>query len=149
MNDEDSTPPFLPPPAVKPGFDRDNVVVVTEHEYWGHISRPSKMKQPLPEGWRPARPLTPEEEQRLIDMTLWVRARGVEMNDWEAFWESWLRKHHQYREEKDGKSATAALRQLGERTGGNAADYVPGSRGPKPLELDHGNGRPRLEFLSS
>src|SRR5262245_19315140 len=29
-----------------------------------------------------------------------------------------------------------------------AAEYVPGSSGPKPLELDHGNGRPRPKLLS-
>src|SRR5262245_3857262 len=78
---------FIPPPPVRPGFDRDNVVVVSDHEYWGHIGRPSKMKQPLPEDWRPARPLTSEDEERLVDMRLWARAHGVEMADWNAFWE--------------------------------------------------------------
>jgi hypothetical protein len=94
MSDDD-IPPFIPPAPVKPGFDRNRVVVVSDREYWGYNARPSQMKVPLPEGWRPTRTLSPEEEERLIDMTLWAKAHGIEMANWDAFWEgSWLRKYN-------------------------------------------------------
>src|SRR5215831_16412746 len=122
MNDDPDT--FIPPAPVRPGFDRVEQFT-TATERWGFISRPSRMKQLLPDGWRPARALTPEEEKRLVDMTLWARAHGVEMADWTAFWEgSWLRKQQRQLAPAPGsKGAMAdALRKLDEFIARSNAD---------------------------
>jgi hypothetical protein len=82
---------FIPPAPVKPGFDRAPITSSSYAESWGYIGRPSKVKYPLPEGWRPARALTSEEEQRLGDMHLWAKANGVMMADWSSYFEIWLK----------------------------------------------------------
>jgi hypothetical protein len=117
-----------------------------EDLYWGHIGSPSKMKRELPEGWRPPRDLNPFEERRLADMRLWAKAHGVEMADWNAFFEIWLTKTPP-KGQGNGKSGSvlAAADRLIERLEREGAtDYVPGTSGPQPLSLDQ---RPRSNGL--
>src|SRR5262249_22616947 len=88
------------------------------------------------------RDLTPREEERLQEMHLWVKANAIEKADWSAYFELWVKKPDRggSNNGNEAKSATAALRRLGERTGGNGSEYIPGSSGPRPLRLDIENG---------
>lgn len=111
-----------------------------EDFHWGRFQRPSKLKKELPEDWRPARELSPYEEERLEDMRLWATAHGVEMANWEAFFEIWMRRHTKAKGHGNGKSGSvlAAADRLNERfeREGATGDYVPGSSGPQPLPVD-------------
>src|SRR5262245_2567096 len=113
MSTNDDDPPFIMPPPVRPGFEP---VVVTEAERWGRAARPSKMPTPLPENWRPARPITAAEEERLIDMQLCAKANDARKADWNAYFELWLRKSPPNRERnnENGRSMLATLKSVGE-----------------------------------
>src|SRR5262249_13537286 len=134
---------FIPPAPVKPGFDRPEVGLA---EAWGHIGRPSRLKKELPEGWRPARELTPREEERLQEMHLWVKANAVEKADWAAYFELWVKKPDRGTGNGRSGSILAAADRLGERlkAAGATYNYVPGSSGPRPLRVDQG---PRQDSL--
>jgi hypothetical protein len=109
-------------------------------EDWRNFGRPSRMKKDLPEGWRPARELSPFEERRLTEMRLWAKAHGAQMADWGAFFEGWLQKTRPAGRKDNGR--TGSVLAAGDRLiehfeqQGATGDYVPGTSGPKPLALD-------------
>jgi hypothetical protein len=142
LSDSDLKPSLQPACDVPRAADGGGKKEEAMDLYWGHnIGRPSKMKKALPADWRPRRTLSPFEETRLADMRVWATAHGVEMADWDAFFEIWLSKHTKG-EENGKKSILAAADRLIDELGGRkaASRYAPGSSGPRPIELDSRKG---------
>jgi len=102
-------------------------------------SRAKKPMTPLPENWHPE--LAGDIEfQKFCDH---ARAKARLCADWEAALRNWNRNAPKFNGGQNGRgrrhgSVLDAFDRLGERlkAAGATDDYVPGSSGPRPLELD-------------
>jgi hypothetical protein len=108
----------------------------------------------FPEGWQPA-DLAPEQQADFDHFADHARAHARTCADWEAAWRNWHRKsvRMQQQERPNGRrhgSVLDACDRLGERLkqAGASDDYVPGSSGPRPLELDQKVRPANLRLIS-
>ena len=111
-------------------------------------------KIPLPENWHPMEELTPSEALELEKMKDWARDKDIRSADWFARWRNWKRRAAEFNTGNGngrGRSVLEAAERIIEGFGGNEAArrYVPGSAGPRPLELDRGNGPSGPKLISS
>ena len=92
----------------------------------------------FPEGWQP--PDLPPDQQRDFDAFAdHARTCARTCADWQAAWRNWHRKTQrmQQQERPNGRSLLAAFDRTIDLLGGKEAAqrYVPGSQGPRPLNL--------------
>ena len=91
-------------------------------------------------GWR-----TADIETELYRFRDHARSNARRQADWSAAFRNWMRSGYQKRgPEHDKRSVLAAADRLGERIGGNARDYEPGTEGPRKLDLGPGSHGVRL-----
>lgn len=108
----------------------------------------------LPEGWLPDDFV--ESERALFDeFADYCRAHAKLYADYQAAWNNWKRREPQFNNGgKHGRrhgSVLDALDKIGEslEAAGATNDYIPGSSGPKPLNLDQTMRPPSPKLVSS
>lgn len=127
---EPATPPGQPHPQPQPD----------KKERSASRSKERRARTRLPENWQPEIEWDETEDfQRFCDH---ARTNARLCADWEAAWRNWKRKtvELKQKDKQNGRrhgSVLDACDRLGEKlkAAGATDDYIPGSSGPKPLEL--------------
>ena len=104
---------------------------------------PKNRRRPLPDDWEPiGEQRDPAEADEFRDH---ARAKGYQYIDWHAAYRNFQKSQYNARNQggQNGRgrrhgSVLDALDRIGERlkAAGASDDYIPGSSGPRPLELD-------------
>jgi hypothetical protein len=105
----------------------------------------------FPEGWQPAH-LPPNQQADFDAFADHARTCARTCADWEAAWRNWHRKSvrmQQQQERPNGRSLLAAIDGAIDFFGGEEAArrYVPGSEGPRPLNLGRNESPPCVRRL--
>jgi len=97
----------------------------------------------MPIDWRPTIAVATEDEGEFERFKRYCKANGKTYVDWDAAWGNWRTSPYRGGQHGNGQgrrhgSVLDAFDRIGERlkAAGATDDYIPGSSGPRPLELD-------------